>query len=269
MIYASAPSYMHGVIDPIPELSKVAKRNNIGLHVDACLGGFFLPFAKQLGYDIIPFDFSNPGVTSISADLHKYGYGPMTRSVVLYRNEDFRQAQYFAYPKFTGGLYATPTIAGSRPGALLACAWATMMSIGEEGYQERVKAIVEACRQLASGIANMEDLEVCGQQLPTLSVAFTSDTLDIYRIADHMKDKNWSINSMQNPPCLDFIMTLNTVPKIDQFLADLGTAVKLTRKEGADGKSMGSAKIYGAVGKMPSGPAGEMLKAFTDMTLTI
>ena len=123
MLYGSAPNYPQGAIDPIKDLSLLAERHSIGLHVDCCLGGFVLPFAKLLGYDIPDFDFALSGVSSMSCDTHKYGYGAKGTSVILYRNKELRRAQYFAYPEWMGGLYATPTIAGSRSGALLACAW--------------------------------------------------------------------------------------------------------------------------------------------------
>ena len=116
MIYSSAPNYPSGIVDPIEKLSKLAKKYSVGLHVDCCLGGFILPFGKEAGFDVPSFDFSNPGVTSMSVDTHKYGYAAKGSSVVLYRNKELRRHQYFTYPKWTGGLYATTTIAGSRPG---------------------------------------------------------------------------------------------------------------------------------------------------------
>ncbi|GKZ01363.1 hypothetical protein MPSEU_001087300 [Mayamaea pseudoterrestris] len=156
MIYSSAPSYPHGVIDPIAELSDIAVKFGIGLHVDACLGGFVLAFSP----DAPSFDFQHVGVTSMSADTHKYGYSVKGTSVVLYRNKELRHAQYFCYPHWTGGMYATPTIAGSRPGALTACAWASMVALGREGFEARSSRIVEASRAIAKGISGITGLKL-------------------------------------------------------------------------------------------------------------
>lgn len=268
MIYSSAPNYPQGTIDPISELSDIAVRFNIGLHVDACLGGFVLPFARNMGYNVPAFDFTVPGVTSMSVDTHKYGYATKGSSVVLYRDEDLRQAQYFAYSKWTGGFYSTPTLAGSRPGGLLACAWAAMVSLGEKGYETRVRSILEASRQMAEGIERIPDIHLmCGNQTPTMVVAFSSSTLDIYRVGDKMQEKGWSLSALQRPPCLHLCVTLNTAPRASEFVADLEASVDETRKEGT-GKTGGTAAIYGAFGKLPNGPADELLKAFTDVTLS-
>jgi sphinganine-1-phosphate aldolase len=267
LIYASAPNYPQGVIDPVEELSKIALKYDIGLHVDACLGGFVLPFAKQLGYDIPSFDFTNAGVTSMSVDTHKYAYASKGTSVVLYRDEELRRAQYFPYANWTGGLYSTPTIAGSRPGALLACAWAALVSIGEEGYQERVRLILQASQQIADGIENMKDVYVLGKQKPTMIVCFSSDTLDIYRIADMMEKHGWSLNALQHPASIHICVTLNTVDHVDKFLSDLEESALKTRKEGAVGKTKGTAAIYGTTNSLPAGPVKDLLRVFTDMTL--
>ena len=270
MIYSSAPCYPQGVIDPIAELSKVAKRFDIGLHVDACLGGFVLPFARSIGRnDIPPFDFAVPGVTSMSVDTHKYGLASKGTSVVLYRFPELRHCQYFSYSKWSGGLYSTPTMAGSRSGAIVACAWAALVSTGETGYIANTRKILEATRRMADGIAALDDVELCGQQTPTMIVAFQSKTIDIYRLGDHMKEKGWSLHALQYPPCLHLCVTLNSAPNADRFVSDLAVSVQETRKEGAIGKTKGSAAIYGAVDKLPTGPADEMLRAYTDMTLTI
>ncbi|MDP3284149.1 MAG: aminotransferase class V-fold PLP-dependent enzyme, partial [Desulfobacterales bacterium] len=130
----SAPAYPHGVIDPIPELAAVAKEKGIGFHVDSCLGGFMLPWLNKLGYPVTPFDFSVPGVTSISADIHKYGYAAKGASVVLYRSKELRRHQFFVYSDWPGGIYASPSMTGTRAGGSIAAAWAAINAIGEEGY---------------------------------------------------------------------------------------------------------------------------------------
>jgi glutamate/tyrosine decarboxylase-like PLP-dependent enzyme len=163
MTYASAPSYPHGAIDPVQQMSDIAVRYGIGLHVDCCLGGFVLPFAKKLGYNIPDFDFGLPGVSSMSLDTHKYGYALKGTSVCLYRNKELRHAQYFCYAEWTGGMYTTPTIAGSRSGGLIAQCWASMMSLGEEAYLQHTKEIMHVCQTIAKGVASISGIALLGK----------------------------------------------------------------------------------------------------------
>lgn len=293
LIYASAPTFMQGVIDPIEELSKLALKYDIGLHVDACLGGFVLPFAQKLGYDIPKFDFQCQGVTSISAgtylvyyyrdvvsvavsltltslilsDAHKFAYACKGISVILYRNEQLRHAQYFSYAKWSGGLYATPTIAGSRPGALVACAWAALVSIGESGYQQNVEAILKASQQVADGITKIPGVRLLGKQTPTMIVCFDTVDMNIYRVGSNMTKRGWDLNSLQNPPCLHLCVTVNTIPHVQVFINDLRDSVEEVREEGPAAKASGSAAIYGMAGNFPAGPVDVLLKCFTDQTL--
>ncbi|KAL7572499.1 hypothetical protein ACA910_000325 [Epithemia clementina (nom. ined.)] len=263
MIYASAPSYPQGVVDPIPQLSDLALQYDIGFHVDACLGGFILPFCG----DSPVFDFRNPGVTSMSADSHKFGYASKGTSIVMYRSKELRHAQYFCYVHWAGGMYSTPTFAGSRPGALSACAWAAMVSIGEEGYRTRAQSIVKAARDIAKGVASIPGLNLMTPQ-QFMVVCFGSSEMDIYRVQDMMSKQGWTLNSMQFPAGIHICVTLNVVPQVSQFLKDLRLAVEQVRKEGSSGRQKGTAGIYGTVGAVPAGAVEPTLKAFTDMTLT-
>jgi glutamate/tyrosine decarboxylase-like PLP-dependent enzyme len=274
MIYASAPSFPQGVIDPIEALSDIAIKYDVGLHVDACLGGFVLPFARMLGsYDIPKFNFECPGVTSMSADTHKYGYASKGTSVVLYRNSRLRRAQYFYFSKWKGGLYVTPTIAGSRPGALLACAWASMVTIGEEGYKARVKLILDTVAKIAHAVCKIEGLYILGTNNPqAMIVCFGSkdDNVDIYSVANSMTKKGWSLNTLQKPACLHLCVTMKTTKNYERFVIDLNEAVESIRyetiKEGKK-KLSGSAAIYGMAGSMPAAPVNELLKLYTDVSL--
>eukprot|EP00522_Entomoneis_paludosa_P015753 CAMPEP_0172451524 /NCGR_PEP_ID=MMETSP1065-20121228/9539_1 /TAXON_ID=265537 /ORGANISM="Amphiprora paludosa, Strain CCMP125" /LENGTH=737 /DNA_ID=CAMNT_0013203487 /DNA_START=471 /DNA_END=2684 /DNA_ORIENTATION=- len=277
MIYASAPCYPQGVIDPIGELSDLAQEYDIGLHVDACLGGFVLPFCQSDDDDIsVPaFDFRHAGVTSMSADTHKYGYASKGTSVVLYRHEALRHGQYFCYPHWTGGLYTTPTLAGSRAGALSACAWAAMVSIGYEGYRQRALTIVRAARLLAAGVAAIPELQVL-TETPYMLVCFGAaneaddddeSSFCIYRVQDMMKNRGWALNAMQSPASIHMCVTLNVAPKVSEFLCDLQEAVSQAREEGSSGRKKGTAGIYGTVGSVPAGAVEPTLRAFTDMTL--
>ena len=243
MIFASAPSYPQGVIDPISDLSELALEFDIGLHVDACLGGFVLPFVE----DAPVFDFRFEGVTSMSADTHKYGYATKGTSVVVYRSNALRQGQYFVYPHWTGGMYATPTMAGSRSGALAACAWAAMVHHGKDGYRQCVQRIVQAARAMARGI----ERDIPGLRLltpePYMVVCFASSNpqeLDIYRVQDYMS--GWTLNTLQSPACVHVCVTSHMVTRVDAFLQDLTKAVVRALAEGTAGKRKGTAGVYGA-----------------------
>ena len=270
MIYGSAPNYPQGTIDPIEALGKLAQTYDIGLHVDACLGGFVLPFAVQLGYKFPKFDFLVPGVTSMSADTHKYGYATKGTSVVLYRDNALRHAQYFTYAQWTGGLYCTPTFAGSRPGALIGCAWASLVSIGQEGFQVRTKSIIDASTMIADGVSKIRGLHIMGDQPPSMMVCFGSDKeqqLNIYRIGDAMMAKGWHLSSLQNPPCIHLCVTLNVVPHAKEFLQDLRQAVEDVKKEDPGESKKGSAGIYGMSVSIPEGPVNDLMRVWLDLFL--
>ena len=162
LIYSSAPNYPQGIIDPISELSEIALEHNVGLHVDCCLGGFVLPFARKLRNNIPDFDFRLPGVTSMSADTHKYGYATKGTSVVLYRSKELRKHQFFTFPKWQGGNYGTPSTAGSRPGTLSAAAWASMMRLGEEGYLEATERLLSTTEKLTAAFHRIDGIHVMG-----------------------------------------------------------------------------------------------------------
>ena len=263
LIYASAPTYPQGVVDPIAALSDIALEYDIGLHVDACLGGFVLPFVE----DAPVFDFRHLGVTSMSADTHKFGYASKGTSVVVYRTKELRHGQYFSYAKWSGGLYATPTIAGSRPGGLVACAWASLMAIGYDGYQERARQIVEAARLMAKGVDEIDGVQLLTEQ-PFMVVCVGSDSLDIYQVQDAMSALGWSLNALQNPASFQICVTLNVAPKAHEFVKDLRQAVRKVQSEPTPKHKQGTAGIYGTASTLPAGPVDLTLKAFTDATIT-
>ncbi|MCL4264902.1 MAG: aminotransferase class V-fold PLP-dependent enzyme [Anaerolineae bacterium] len=263
VIVGSAPSFPHGAIDPIEEMSTLALKYGVGFHTDACLGGFVLPWAKKLGYAVPPFDFRLPGVTSMSADTHKYGYAAKGTSVVLYRGAELRRYQYFTATDWPGGLYFSPTFAGSRPGALSAACWAAMVSLGEEGYLEATRRVLETAVTIREGIAAMPELRLLGHSL--FVHAFTSDELDIYRVLDHMTRQQWSLNGLHHPPCIHLCVTLrHTQPGVaERFLTDLQTAVDAVKSQPqAEG---GMAPVYGLAATLPlRGVVGELLKRYLD-----
>jgi len=238
----------------------------VGLHVDCCLGGFILPFAKRMGYSGIPeFDFSLPGVTSMSLDTHKYGNAAKGSSVVLYRDKDLRRAQYFCYADWTGGLYATPTLAGSRSGGVVASCWASLIALGEAGFRSQTRTILDASRRIAREIEKVRGLVLLGTPQATV-VCFTSYDFNIYTFGDFMSKRGWSLNSLQNPACIHICVTLNTAKAIDNFLNDLVEVAALMG--GLQMKATGNAAIYGMAASLPPGPINELLKAYNDVMLT-
>jgi sphinganine-1-phosphate aldolase len=248
LIVGSAPAYPQGVIDPISDLAKLAKDNGILMHVDACLGGFLLPFLKKLGYEIPDFDFSVDGVTSISADIHKYGYGPRGTSVVLYKNTELRQHQYFSYSDWPGGLYGSPTMTGSRPGGAIAAAWAIMNYLGEEGYLELAKKVMNTTTKMINGINNIPELHILGK--PNMSVfSYTSDTVDIYSIGEEMTKRGWSLDRQQLPASLHMMVTPAHEKVADKFLEDLKASVDIAKNN--PGEPEGMAAMYGAMASLP------------------
>ena len=263
VIVGSAPPFPHGIIDPIDELSELARARGIGFHTDACLGGFVLPWAEKLGYDVPPFDFRLPGVTSVSADTHKYGYAAKGTSVVLYRGHELRHYQYFTATDWPGGFYCSPSFAGSRPGALLAECWAAMVSVGEEGYLENTRRILETAARVKKGIAEIPELEVIGD--PLFVVAFRSGELDIYRVLDVMAERGWSLNGLYKPPCVHLCVTLrHAQPGVAQrFLEDLRQSVEYVKDNpSAQG---GMAPLYGMANTIPDrGVIGENLNRYMD-----
>jgi sphinganine-1-phosphate aldolase len=249
VLVGSAPSFPHGVIDPIKELSELAGNNGIGFHTDACLGGFVLPWAEILGYDIPAFDFRLAGVTSISTDTHKYGYAAKGTSVVLYRGSQLRHYQYFKTTEWPGGLYFSPTFAGSRPGALSAACWAAMVAMGRRGYIEATEKILKTGAQIRRGIEDIPDLYVLGN--PLWNIAFSSKTLDIYKIMDYMTQRNWSLNGLHKPSCVHICITLrHTLPGIaERFVNDLKSAVAHVKNNPQEKGEM--APVYGMAASLP------------------
>jgi glutamate/tyrosine decarboxylase-like PLP-dependent enzyme len=253
-IAGSAGDYAHGLIDPIADLGELAQSRGIGLHVDGCLGGFLLPWAEQLGYDVPLWDFRVPGVTTLSADTHKYGYALKGTSVLLYRDAALRARQYFAATEWPGGLYLSPGLAGSRSGGLIASTWAAMVTMGREGYLERARAILATNDAIKAGIReSMPELQVIGDPLfMTSFISAPEADLDVYLVNDALKERGWRMNSLQLPPALHFCVTgPNTQPGVaGDFLLDLREAVDYAVAH--RGEPAKSGAMYG-FGAMPDG----------------
>jgi len=263
-IMGSACNYGYGTIDPISELSDLALERGVGLHVDGCLGGFILPWGQELGYDIPLFDFRVPGVTSISADTHKYGYGFKGSSVLAFRDVALRDSQYFFMTDWSGGKYASPGIEGSRSGGLLAATWASMVSFGRTGYLAYAKQIFETAFAMQDAVRSHPELRIMGQ--PTFCFSFTSDDFDIYHVNDFMRTRGWRFNGQQYPNSIHMAVTRpQTQPGVlEAFTADLAEAVPYAVEH--KGEAPASGAIYGGVAGGLTDEADEFIRSvMTDM----
>ena len=246
-LVASAPQYPHGVVDPIGALGELAQKKRLPLHVDACVGGFVLPWLEKLGRKVPIWDFRVPGVTSISADLHKYGYAAKGASLLLWRSMDDMRHQIFVATDFPGGIYASPTLLGTRPGGPVAAAWAALQTIGANGYVELARAAIDAADRLRAGIAAIPGLAVIPGDATI--VAFTGENL--YAVADRLESRGWSVDRQHRPASIHLTVTANHGPIVDQYVADLRAAVAEVRANPALAKS-GSAPMYGMAAKLPA-----------------
>jgi sphinganine-1-phosphate aldolase len=244
-IIGSACNYGYGTVDPIEELGQLALERGVGLHVDGCLGGFILPWGRELGYDIPLFDFRVPGVTTISADTHKYGYGLKGTSVLAFRDKELRNAQYFFLTDWTGGKYCSPGMDGSRSNGLLAATWASMVTYGKDGYRAQAEKIFATAARMQEAVRSHPELRIIGS--PTFCFSFTSDDFDIYHVNDFMRLRGWRFNGQQYPNAIHMAVTGPQTQDgiVEQFASDLAEAVPyaLERKD----EPAGSAAIYGGV----------------------
>ncbi len=262
-VVGSAVQFPHGVIDPIEELAAIAAQAGVGFHTDSCLGGFVLPFAEKLGYPVPLFDFRVPGVTSMSCDTHKFGYAAKGSSVLLWRAPELRDRQFYATTDWPGGLYYSPTFAGSRPGALSAEAWAALVTIGEDGYLSATRRVLETAARIREGIASIPGLSVLGD--PLWVIAFTAEDVGIYDVLHRMMSRGWSLNGLQRPAAVHLCVTLRHTEDgvADRFLADLRASVEQARQEPGGGLV---APVYGmAAAPETRGDVDEILRTYCDV----
>ena len=223
LLVGSAPSYPQGVIDPIAELAQIAQEHELLFHVDACVGGFMLPFVRELGYPVPDFDFGVAGVTSISVDLHKYAYAAKGSSLILYREPALRRHQFCVHTDWSGGIYASPTMTGTRPGGAIAAAWAIMNHLGKAGYLALADTVMKTTLRLKEGVSAIRDVEILGD--PAMSIlAIGSEHLNVYEIGDELTQSGWHLDRQQLPPSLHLTVTHAHAPVAEQFLTDLEAA---------------------------------------------
>lgn len=233
LLVASAPSYSQGVIDPIAELGQLVQEKNLLLHVDGCVGGIHLSFMRRMGYDVPDFDFTVPGVTSISADLHKYGYAAKGASVIMYRDKSLRKYQIFACTDTTAYTLINPTVLSTKSGGPMAGAWAILNYLGDEGYTRVVRTVQDATRRLIDGINSIDGLHVLGE--PAMCMfSFTSDVINVYQLADEMHKRGWYLQGQfstpQTPRNLHVSVSYGTAPNVEALLKDLHECVEIVRQ---------------------------------------
>jgi glutamate/tyrosine decarboxylase-like PLP-dependent enzyme len=232
LLVGSAPSYAHGVIDPIADLAALARARGLWLHVDACVGGFLLPYWRRLGAPVPPFDFAVEGVTSMSMDLHKYAFAPKGASLVLYRDAALRRHKIYACARWTGYAVVNMAVQSSKTGGPLAGAWAVLHFLGDEGYLEAARRTLDGTRHLVEGIAAVPGLRVLGRPEFCL-VAAASDEVSVFEVADEMKARGWYVQPQlrvgASPENLHFSLHPGNVRRLDAMLADLRVSVEAAR----------------------------------------
>ncbi|XP_033108376.1 sphingosine-1-phosphate lyase 1-like [Anneissia japonica] len=265
MLVGSAPAFPHGIIDPIADIAALGRRYGIPVHVDCCLGGFLVPFMNKAGFNIPSCDFSVDGVTSISADTHKYGFAPKGSSVILYSDKKWRARQYYVNPDWQGGIYASPGLAGSRAGAIVAACWATMIYFGESGYIASTKKIVSTTRYIAEQLGKINGIFVYGK--PKVSVvAIGSHDFNIYRLSSALNKKGWNLNVLQFPASFHLCVTMRQTSKgvADEFVQDVRNLTAEIMKDPKK-KADGAAAIYGMAQSIPDrSMVSEIAEAFLD-----
>lgn len=231
MLVGSAPCFPYGVVDPIGELSHLALERGLWLHVDACVGGYFAPFARMNGVPVPPFDFELPGVASISADLHKYGYAAKGASTLFHRTEQQRAHQVFHFEDWPAGSMTTPTAAGTRPGGAVAAAWAVMNYLGVEGYREKAARVIRAREAIEAGLADL-GFRVHGRPLLGL-LAYGDGPADAFAVWSRLHRRGWFTGLVTEPRGIHLMLSPVHESVVDRYLADLREAVaEVQRGEG-------------------------------------
>ena len=243
LVVASAPSYPHGVVDPVEEIAAIADDHDVPCHVDACIGGFVLPFLDDLGHDVPAYDFSVPGVTSMSVDPHKYGYTAKGVSTLLHRDRSYRRDQYYAYDDWPGGIYVAPNVQGTRPAGPIAAAWAVMKFVGRDGYRTLVEEAMNATEYVAKAIGEMDALAVVGDpDMTLLGIESVDPEVNAWTVQRELSDRGWELERQQRPRSMHLSVMAQHAPVVDEFLSDLEECVAVARE--ADTEEA-TAPLYG------------------------
>jgi sphinganine-1-phosphate aldolase len=263
LLVASAPSYSQGVIDPIAAIGKLAQERGLLFHVDACVGGLHLSFMRKLGSELPDFDFTVPGVTSISVDLHKYGYAAKGASVILYRDKSLRRYQIFACTDTTAYTLINPTVLSSKSGGPMAGAWAILNFLGDEGYMRMIQTVQDATQRLIGGINAIPGLRVLGR--PDMCMfSFAADSINVYQLADEMHKRGWYLQGQfstpQTPRSLHISVNYGTVHQVDAMLADLRACTAIV-----EANPMDTQAIRDQVMQFLSSPTPQAFQALAQM----
>uniref|UniRef100_V5H1R6 sphinganine-1-phosphate aldolase n=2 Tax=Ixodes ricinus TaxID=34613 RepID=V5H1R6_IXORI len=252
MLVGSCPQFPHGAIDPIEQISELGVKYGVPVHVDACLGGFLVAFMEDAGFPLRPFDFRLPGVTSISADTHKYGYSPKGSSVIMYREQKFHHCQFTVTTDWPGGVYCTPTVSGSRAGAVTACTWASLLYYGRQGYVDATRKIIATARDIVARVSEVPGIYVIGSP-DTSVVAIGSREFDIFQLMEKLTHlRGWNLNPLQYPAGFHLCVTLLHVSEkvADRFVNDVRELTAEIMKDPPK-PSTGQAAIYGMAQSLP------------------
>ncbi len=236
LLVASAPQYPQGVIDPVAAVAALARERDVSCHVDACMGGFVLPFMADLGYALPAWDFAVDGVTSISADVHKYGYVPKGASVLLHRTRTLRNDHVFLFDGWLGGQYGSTGILGTKPGGPIAAAWATFQLLGRVGFVEQTGRAVRARERLCAGVDALDDLAIVGRPEATMA-AITSDGVDVFAVHAELDRRGWHLDRQAPPDSMHATCMPVHDDVMDDFLADLRDAVAVVGEGRATDRS--------------------------------
>lgn len=251
MVLASAPAYPHGVIDPVEAMGAIAQAQAVPLHVDACVGGFILPFMAMNGRPLPAWDYRVPGVTSISADVHKYGYAAKGASVITYRSPALLRHQMFVEANWPGGVFASPALLGTRPGGAYAAAWAAMQHFGKSGYRDLAARAMQAFDAIRAGVEAIPELRVLGEPTgPLIGYGSRDPAVNIFAVGDQLDAKGWKVNRLQNPDGLHAMVTAGHAAVVDAYLRDLREAVAAVKADPSLA-STGSAATYGMMSHVP------------------
>ena len=236
LVVGSAPSYAHGVVDPIPQLAALASARGIRCHVDACIGGWVLPYAARLGRVVPPWTFAVEGVTSISVDLHKYGYAPKGTSLLLHRTPELRRPQYFSSADWPGYTMLNSTMQSTKSGGPLAGAWAVVESLGDEGYLSLTRQVFEAVDLIVAGVASIPALSLVAPPDSSLVAFSTDSSCDAFTLCDEMLDRGWYVQPQMSyaghGPSVHLSVSAGTRAHVDEFLAALGSSVAAAQESG-------------------------------------
>ncbi len=236
LVVASAPSYAHGVVDPVHEIAAAASARGVRCHVDACIGGWVLPYAARLGRDVPPWTFAVDGVTSISVDLHKYAYTPKGASLLLHRTPALRRPQFFASARWPGYTMLNSTTQSTRSGGPLAAAWAVTETIGDDGYLALTEQVLDGMDRLLAGLSEVPALHVVARPESTLVALQTDGSCDVFTLADELREAGWFVQPQMTfegrPPTLHLTLSAATAPHVEDFLAVLEDAVSTAMAAG-------------------------------------